>query len=355
MSERNDPIIARRRVEAEQARQEHEQREAAQRGRDELAATGNLVETLGRDFELEQKADKAYLNRWVEAMGAYKSLFKLRMLKRLKQSPAGLTEHGRDAWQTAVDIFLAADTDPARAMAMLEDVAKLPDFAVSVARWLRRGIRGQAEGYRLDGLASVVASPKNSPVLIPDPPSPEGGSATEPAAGTVWQDVQRRLERLRSQGEPWTSCGEMAERFSCSTQTVHKAIHATPELTLWTKKPDAAPRAQQGLDEVVTDRAAIHGEPDPTDDVADAELRKVFEEADPDERAFLHGLRGASREYQLWYIQQPGEVRKKHRKLRKRYIETDVTMKTWFLGLPLEEQLAFLDDPGRYQKTLPRP
>ncbi len=43
-----------------------------------------------------------------------------------------------------------------------------------------------------------------------------------------------------------------------------------------------------------------------------------------------------------------------HRKEWTKHVEYDPTVKTWFLGLPLEEQLAYLNDPDRRQKAFPR-
>jgi hypothetical protein len=121
----------------------------AQRERECLVAAGNLVETLGEDFEqwVELIASKRptrrpRLARWVEAMAAYKGLLaKGNMLERLAQPPAGVTEHRRDAWQRAVEVFPAADTAPERAVATPVEVTELPDFAIPVARRLRREIK----------------------------------------------------------------------------------------------------------------------------------------------------------------------------------------------------------------------
>ena len=105
MSDRINPVMARQREEAEQARQEHQRTENAKRDRDRLVAAGNLVEALGERFELEQKADKEYLKRGVKAMAAYKALLAERgRLELLAQLPAGLAGHDRDVWQKAGDV-----------------------------------------------------------------------------------------------------------------------------------------------------------------------------------------------------------------------------------------------------------
>jgi hypothetical protein len=140
-----EDIKARRRQEAEKADQERQRAADAQRNRARLVAAGNRVEDLGRDFGLELQTDG--LPRWVEAMAEYKRLLEERgRLKRLCQPPAGISEHDRDAGQTAVDLFLATDTNPAQVVTDLADLAmKVPDFGMSVARWLRSGIRQVVE------------------------------------------------------------------------------------------------------------------------------------------------------------------------------------------------------------------
>ena len=89
-------------------------------------------------------------------------------------------------------------------------------------------------------------------------------------------------------------------------------------------------------------------------DVADAELRKIFENADANERAFINSIKGAASDYQLWYIEQSEKDRKKHRKDYESHVESDPTVRIWFHELPLNEKLEWLNDPGRYQKTFPQ-
>src|SRR5262245_23313747 len=48
-----------------------------------------------------------------------------------------------------------------------------------------------------------------------------------------WEEVADRLERLRAQGEPYTSQKRLSERFRCSVATVHKAIHSSNLLEQW--------------------------------------------------------------------------------------------------------------------------
>jgi hypothetical protein len=137
------------------------------------------------------------------------------------------------------------------------------------------------------------------------------------ADGVTWREAAERLERLRTQGEPWTSQQEMAKRLGCSSGTINKAIKQTPSLKAWAKRPPAAPRAQslhqstrdgQNLS-MVTDNTPQERELDPQDEAA---IREFLETADPQTKA-------------------------------------------WFHALSTEDQLAFLDDPDKGQKVWPRP
>jgi hypothetical protein len=83
-------------------------------------------------------------------------------------------------------------------------------------------------------------------------------------AGLSWQQAAERLERLRSQGEPFTSQHLLAKQLGCSPATINKAIKESPSLSTWATRKAAAPKAQ-GLHEVVTDRTAQGSEPNPAD------------------------------------------------------------------------------------------
>jgi hypothetical protein len=176
----------------------------------------------------------------------------------------------------------------------------------------------------------------------------------EPATSTTWQKVAEQLKRLHDQGQPWTSQQQMATQIGCSPATVNKAIQKTPELERWAKpQVSTAPRAQS-LNDVDTDNRA-NREPNPADESGDAELvRKLTQEADSDERAFLQSIRNAPSDYQLWYISQPANTRASHRKAWKKKIRNDPTVKVWFLDRTLEEMLEFLNDPDAHEKILGR-
>jgi hypothetical protein len=109
------------------------------------------------------------------------------------------------------------------------------------------------------------------------------------------------MERLRAQGDPWTSQRRLAELFDCSSATINKAIRETPELQTWAKRQTATAPKAQSLNPVVTDRTAQDRELDPADDVA---IREYLEREDlpPEERAFFNGL---SREDQLEFLDDP--------------------------------------------------
>ena len=72
-------------------------------------------------------------------------------------------------------------------------------------------------------------------------PTIEQPAETKPT-GMSWEDAAERLERLREQGEPFTSQSDLANRFGCSPSTVHKAIHSSLTLTAWSKSNAAIPK-----------------------------------------------------------------------------------------------------------------
>jgi hypothetical protein len=227
-------------------------------------------------------------------------------------------------------------------------VADPETFAEVLAalRWVAEAI---VEVDGSDSKASRNPEPKKSQ----SPPQAPLRLA-EPIARMTWQEAAERLERLRVQGDAWTSYEEMRNRLGVrSKQTLHKAVRSTPELTVWAKR-QAAPRAQQGTDGPVADRTPQNRETDPAGDAA-AELRRVFEEAGPDERAFLHEMAGATREFQLWYVHQSAKARQQHCQRWKAFAGSDAAVRPWFLALSAQDQIAWFDDPGRHQKIMPRP
>jgi hypothetical protein len=123
-------------------------------------------------------------------------------------------------------------------------------------------------------------------------------------ADTNWQEVAGRLERLRAQGESWTNYREMANRFDCSTQLVHKAVHSSAGLTAWARPQQTVIPKAQSLNSVVTDRTAQRREQDPADDAA---VREFIEQADPETKSWFHAL---SSDDQLDVVNDPDKHRK---------------------------------------------
>lgn len=215
-----DPILARQRAAAEQARQEHEKALDAQRDRDRLVKAGNLVQDFGSAFEQELKTDKEYLTQWANLMAGYRRvlgelerkaekleradrehgerwanvvLVKRGVFDRLEHPPVGVVGD-EDAWQKAVAIFQAAGTDPARSVEMLTQLATDPDlggFAMCVARCLRRDIRTVAEWIeprqlpadRLQEQAPDLAT-KEGPAEKAEAGAARGWSGTQQDEGT---------------------------------------------------------------------------------------------------------------------------------------------------------------------------
>jgi len=193
---------ARWRRQIEQADRERKEHLDAERDRYRLVNAGNLVEDLGGEFEYELKADREYVTRWIKTMAVYRVVlteleqkaekmeqadknhwkqwtkvvvFKRGWLDQLKQPPADVADLFGDAWQPAVNIFLAADTAPDLAATELANLAAMdPGFAMSVGGCLRRGIRPVAEGRWVP--------PASAPSF---PPASVEGEASEPTAERV--------------------------------------------------------------------------------------------------------------------------------------------------------------------------
>ncbi len=315
-----DDVQARRQQAREQARHAHEQKMAYARKRDRFVNAGNRLEDLGREYEVDQRADEGYLKALVAATADFRRvLAEQGFLEFAGNGPADLGEHERDAREQALAIFHVAESDPAQAIDSLKHWASEdPDFAMSLGRWLRQGIRKCVEARLSEQesrrtLAAVAAA---TAALADDADrafpgfertecnhlnTPEqGGSQDQTAKGMTWQDVAGRLKRLRAQGEPWTSQHEMARRFCCSSGTVNKAIRNTPELLSWAKREVAASPRARSLSPFVTDRTAQSREPDPREEAA---IREYLErDLRPDERAFFNGL---SREDQIFFLNDP--------------------------------------------------
>jgi hypothetical protein len=252
-----DEIKARRRELLGHAEQEAQKALDAQQDRERLVKAGNLVEDLGSAFENESKADKDYLARWLKAMAAYKAvlteleqkaekvhqtdenhseqwakvvLFQRGWLDRLKQPAAGVADCFGDILQPAVNIFLAADTEPDRAATELADLAATdPGCAMQIAGCLRRGIRAVAEGRWLGPVCKYTCG--GTPPEVIDTPS-------------FWQPVEPHAATDRTRGKPMppiADLDEFAERPSVPTaewcllpawrvRWEGKAIRLTPHL-----------------------------------------------------------------------------------------------------------------------------
>ncbi len=173
-----------------------------------------------------------------------------------------------------------------------------------------------------------------------------------PQKGMSWQEAMKRLLRKKSQGEKWTSYAKMAGQLGCSVATVSRAVGESEELQKWVGRQPVS--RVQSLNETVIGRNHVTDkrESDPQDDAAEVELRKLFEAADPDEKAFLNSISGGPRDYLSWYIDQTARERQKHRKAYKSRVEFDATAKAWFLNTAsLEQKLEYLNDTQRHQKS----
>ena len=169
---------------------------------------------------------------------------------------------------------------------------------VFLARSLRRA--GHDVKDMPDGDAALSLSRMNDAKAQDQQPEVEHGEPTPAKPGMSVQEAAARMERLRSQGEPYTSQHKLAKALGCSSKTVNEAIHKTPSLQGWAKQQGKATPRAQSINPVVTDNKAQSREPDPADDAA---IREYLErDLTPEERAFFNGL---SREDQLAVLDDP--------------------------------------------------
>jgi hypothetical protein len=294
------------------------------------------------EAEVRDKAEHARCNRLYEASHRVEVYDTQRYEEEQGRRPADDTEFCRgwtadiitlarvlddDGWWEQVEQVLsgdpqteyllailtaARDGDPDRTAWLLEQACQRGSAMYEAAVWLRGRLRDELRGL---GRYRVAPPATQQPATSQPDGEPEAGTADEPegvdggppGAGMTWQEVAERMERLRTQGEPFTSQHKLAKQLGCSSGTINKAIRETPSLKPWAERKAAAPRAQS-LDPVVTDRAAQGRELDPADDAA---IREFIEKADPQ-------------------------------------------VKAWFLALPVEEQLEVVNDPDKHRKILGR-
>lgn len=175
--------------------------------------------------------------------------------------------------------------------------------ALGIANKIPEPLRHWLSYCQIEGLISPTPMPNITDfghLALDHRPEAESAKPTTPEPeGKSWNEVAKRLERLRAQGESFTSQAKLAKAIGCSAFTVNKAIHSNADLQQWAKRPGAVPKAQS-ITPVVTDTASQSREPDPADDAA---IREYLERnLTPDERAFFNSL---SREGQLVFLDDP--------------------------------------------------
>jgi hypothetical protein len=209
-------------------------------------------------------------------------------------------------WTVARHVFeLVAAEDKAGALALLrrlpEAVYQLRDVGNALYKRVDPLVQARENTAALMELMAAAAEAgereKETGAGQPTPVEGAGENAgSTPAAGMTRQEAAKRLERLRSQGEPWTSFAKMAEQLGCSSGTVHKAVCNTPSLQDWARQPEGAPRTvgqarcrttrTEGADKAMTDNARSR-ELSPENEVA---IREYIEQADPSDRAMFQAM-----------------------------------------------------------------
>ena len=131
--------------------------------------------------------------------------------------------------------------------------------------------------------------------------TPEANGGAKPS-GMTWQEAQEQLERIRQNGEPYTSERKMANRIGCHTTGIRNAIkNGTIKLQEWaSKKRGAASRKVVAtIEGQILDGTPQSREADPDDilenDDVDRAMRLLMEQAEPNERARINAMSPADR------------------------------------------------------------
>lgn len=279
-----------------------------------LERLGGVLASLLKGFEWESSYDKFWtISHGNEEFPECVTCFRPR--GTLKFRSGEISEGLVTYFYPGGEITVESGTLPPGFIRQVDDLPAVERRDIDALDRLIRQLEGIAnEIDRESGEASSSSESRAASDLVAEMPAvandtrSRNDQASQRAAGMAWKEAADRMERLRSQGGPWTSQQNMAKRLGCSSSTINKAIHETPSLQAWAKgKVAARPRAQS-LNDVVTDRTAESRELDPADEAA---LREFIEKADPE-------------------------------------------TKTWFLALSLHDQLAHLDDPDKHDRIFGR-
>jgi len=132
---------------------------------------------------------------------------------------------------------------------------------------------------------------EHSPDKLPEQAPP--GGPRQIKKGISGDEARERLVRLYESGEPYTSQRDFAARLGCSLGLISKVMKAEPRLRGWMARHRNRSARVQSLNRVVTDNTPSRREPDPaaaSDEIIEARLAQLLDEADPSERARLNGL-----------------------------------------------------------------
>jgi hypothetical protein len=196
---------------------------------------------------------------------------------------------------------------------LLEEACRRGEGMSVAAKWLRLWLSRELLRSGVEATPSTRGDEPESESA--STPQDEGRERlAEPQEGMTWQKAAERMKRLRDRGDQWTSQHKLAKQFGCSSGTINKAIKNTPELQNWAQQEPASPKAQsltpfkkgEGYIEPVTDRTLDPRASGPADDAA---IQEHLEREDltPAERAFFNGL---SREDQLAFLDDPDKYQK---------------------------------------------
>jgi hypothetical protein len=270
-------LMATARQRAEVARQEREQALATERERFELVNATNRVQAIGEAYERDQQSDAPYLARWVKALGElHHALAQRDMLPRLDKPPAGVTGHALDAYRVAVSIMAMAHSEPAKAVSMLTDLATVPDFAMSVARWLRGGIMQAAEKARFIGEVAEAFVTKPTDAV------------RDTGTGEVADFLGKLVESAREAADAYLPASEIMDRWPDLFQTYDALKKHVKEHSMKTHKPSSQ-RLTVHAGDLLKSLRTKDTDTVNTPDLPDEEIQRRLEQAAKEKAAVMKG------------------------------------------------------------------
>jgi len=137
-------------------------------------------------------------------------------------------------------------------------------------------------------------------VLVEHTETGDASTDVNPEKIVTWQDAAKSMQEMMDRGDPFTSQPKLGKQIGCSSFTINKAIKKTPALSEWSKKQRASATGMLSLEGKEADSIPQKRETDPSEilepDDIDVAMRKLMEQASPDERARINEMNPAERQ-----------------------------------------------------------